>query len=120
MLTFNDYLNESLVYKLNKEFPKPGYIFRIHDRGKDLYLDIILVPYKDRGKGKGTKFLKRLIELAKEEGKDIYLNVSDMYAEDDNLKGDDLVNFYKKFGFKPTKNFKLNKEMVYKVGKNEI
>jgi hypothetical protein len=31
------------------------------------------------------------------------------------MKVDDLVKWYKSLGFKPTKDFKLTKEMVYKV-----
>jgi GNAT superfamily N-acetyltransferase len=114
-LTFNDYINETIVGQLYKEFPKSETIFNIDEKKDKLILNIVLVPFKQRNKGKGTKFMKRLIDLAKEKGKDIILYASDAYAEDTDMKVDDLVKWYKKLGFKPTSNFKLNKEMIYKV-----
>ena len=114
-MTFYDYLNETIKGKLHKEFSKSDAIFNIDEKSDKIILNIVLVPYKDRHKGKGTKFMQRLIELAKEKSKDIYLNASDMYAEESDMKVQELVNWYKSLGFKPTNNFKLNKEMVYKV-----
>jgi predicted GNAT family acetyltransferase len=114
-LTFNDYLNETITGQLHKEFPKSEAIFNIDEKPNKIILNVVLVPYKDRHKGKGNKFMHRLIDLAKEKGKDIYLNASDMYSEETDMKVDDLVKWYKSLGFTPTNNFKLNKEMVYRV-----
>jgi hypothetical protein len=114
-MTFYDYLNETVKGTLFKEFPKTETIFNIDERPDKIILNIVLVPFKKRNKGKGTKFMHRLIEIAEENDKDIYLYASDMYAEESDMKVEDLVKWYKSLGFKPTKDFKLNKEMVYKV-----
>ena len=100
---------------LSKEFDKTEAIFNIDEKSDKIILNIVVVPYKNRNQKKGTKFMKRLIEVAKEKGKDIYLYASDMYAEPDDMKVDDLVKWYKKLGFKETKDFSLTKEMVYRV-----
>ena len=113
-MTFYDYLNETVTGALHKEFPKSEVISNIDEKSDKIVLNVVLVPFKKRRKGLGTKFMKKLIELANKEKKDIYLNASDMYAEDEDMKVQDLVKWYKSLGFEETKNFKLNKEMVYK------
>ena len=113
---FKDFLIEGTVSQiLSSEFSKQDAIFNIHETHDKIMLNIIVVPFKVRKQGKGTKFMKRLQELAKEKNKDIYLNVSDAYAEENDPKVNELYKWYKKLGFQPTNNFKLNKEMVYKV-----
>ena len=49
----------------------------------------------EKNKGIGTKLLNKMIEFAKEEKKDIVLYASPL----DNRSVDDLIKFYKKFGF---------------------
>ena len=113
---FKDFLIEGKVSQiLSSEFSKEDAIFNIHETPDKIMLNIIVVPFNARKQGKGTKFMKRLIEVAKEKNKDLYLNVSDAYAEKNDPKADDLFKWYKKLGFRPTSNFKLNKEMVYEV-----
>jgi len=98
---------------LVKEFPRTEAIFNIDEKDDKIILNIVVIPYKERRKGKGTKFMKRLQEIAQEKGKDIYLNASDMYSEEDDMKVKDLIKWYKKLGFRESN--KLNNEMVYKV-----
>jgi len=112
---FKDFLTESVTNRLLKEFDKKDVIFNIHEASDKIVLNIVVVPFKVRKQGKGTKFMKRLIEVAKDKNKDIYLNVSDAYAEDTDPKVNDLIKWYKKLGFQETENFKINKEMVYRV-----
>ncbi len=113
---FKDFLIEKTVSNiLNSEFSKSETIFNIHETSDKIILNIIVVPAKVRKQGKGTKFMKRLIELAKEKNKDLYLNVSDMYSDEGDPKANELIKWYKKLGFKETKDFKLTKEMVYNV-----
>jgi predicted GNAT family acetyltransferase len=114
-LTFNDFINETVTGQLSKEFPKSEAIFNIDEKPNKIILNIVLVPFKERNKGKGKKFMNRLIEIAKEKNKDIILYASGAYAEDTDMQVEDLVQWYKRLGFKETKDFKLNKEMVYKV-----
>ena len=104
---------ETVKGTLTKEFPRTEAIFNIDEKSDRIILNIVLVPFKDRRKGKGTSFMKRLIELAEEKNKDIYLNASDMYAEDSDMNKDQLIKWYESLGFKTTN--KLNSEMVYKV-----
>ena len=114
--TFTDFLIEGKVSNiLLKEFPRTETIFNIDEKSDKIILNVVVVPYKVRKQGKGTKFMKRLIEIAREKNKDLYLNVSDMYADENDPKKDDLYKWYKKLGFKETNNFKLNGEMMYKV-----
>lgn len=49
----------------------------------------------EKNKGIGTKLLNKMIEFAKEEKKDIALYASPL----DDRSEDDLIKFYKKFGF---------------------
>jgi len=114
--TFTDFLTEGKISNiLLKEFPRTETIFNIDEKQNKIILNVIVVPYKIRKQGNGTKFMKRLIELAKEKNKDLYLNISEMYADEGDPHFNELYNWYKKLGFKETKNFKLNKEMVYKI-----
>ena len=122
-MSYLDYLIEdkstqkgqSIQRILTTEFPKSEIIFNIDEKLDKIYLNVVLVPFKKRKQGKANKFMKRLKELAKEYKKDIYLNVSDAYAEENDPKRGELFNWYTRLGFQKTKNFKLNQEMVYKV-----
>ncbi len=106
--------DQSIQRILTTEFPKSEIIFNIDEKLDKIYLNVVLVPFKKRKQGKANKFMKRLKELAKEYKKDIYLNISDAYAEENDPKRDELLAWYTRLGFQKTKNFKLNQEMVYK------
>ncbi len=100
---------------LQDEFKKSETIFNIHETPSKVMLNVVVVPHKVRRQGKGTKFMNRLQELAKQYHKDVYLNVSEMYADEGDPKLNELYKWYKKLGFKETDKFDLTKEMVYKV-----
>ena len=98
--------------QLMKEFmTQKKVIFNADEDDKNIHLNVVVVPEEMRRKGQGTKFMNRLKELAKEQGKTVTLNVSDMYAEEGDPKADDLEKWYKSLGFKmvdkKTKKMKL-------------
>jgi len=103
-----------IVQILKNEFGTDEVIFNISEKSEtNIYLNIIVVPFKKRKQKNGTKFMKRLIELANKNKKNIIINISDMYAEDGDPKAEDLHRWYKKLGFVETENYKYNKEMIY-------
>ena len=86
-------------------------IFNIDETDKNVHLNVVVVPAKNRKKGLGTKFMKRLQELARENNKTVTLNVSDLYADEDDPKADDLERWYSSLGFKMKD--KNRKEMIW-------
>ena len=120
------HLQESVKQKIQSKYPLPSkennpnsVVSKIEETPNEVYLGMVLVPYKNRNKKIGTKFMKDLIKIAKQENKDIRLNVSDMYSDDNDMKEKDLIKWYKSFGFEMIDNYK--KEMILKLRKqNDI
>jgi predicted GNAT family acetyltransferase len=118
---FNQLLEgKDLKIVLRKEFP--DVIFQIlgpydpmdHENGW-YRLQMIVVPYKLRGQGLATKFMKRFIELAKKEKNDISLTPDDSYQEPGEMTKKDLEKWYKSLGFekKHKDDFRMMDTMVY-------
>ena len=98
-MTYIEYITESTVEaKLSKEF-KNTVRFKLSESPDKVYLMIFVVPYKDRGNGIGTKFMKSLIKYAKELNKNIYLTPDDSYAEKEDMNKIQLTKWYKSLGF---------------------
>lgn len=87
-----------------KEFNEKnkGSKISVSEKGKDIILNTILLPEKQRGKGAGTAFMKELTEYADKNKKDIYLTPkSYTFKAADDLR---VENFYKRHGFTANKN----------------
>jgi GNAT superfamily N-acetyltransferase len=104
ILSFREYLpeSESVRARLLKKYPKTEVHFLADEDDKNIFLKMILVPYKKRRQGIGTKFMKDLIALAKEKGKTVTLVPSDLYAEEGDMDINQLKRWYKSLGFKET------------------
>ncbi len=103
---------------LKKEFPNTP--FKLTENKEFLVLMIVVVKYKKRHEGIGTKFMKRLIELAKKSNKDIYLSPDDSYAGADDMNKSQLIKWYKKLGFekKQRDDFRSWNTMCYYIEDN--
>ncbi len=117
-LSFKDILMESGVKKtIKREFPEVRFNLEEHDHpdGNFIVLNIVVVKYKERSKGTGTEFMRRLVELADQEQEDIFLSADDSYAEKDGMNKKMLIKWYKKFGFKdkPKSEQRNKNTMVY-------
>lgn len=91
--------------EFNKYFPS----------GRYLSIRDINVETLERGKGYGKKLMEKIIQFAKKEGVDtLHLNA---YAKTGRraLSQDDLVEFYKKFGFEVIKQGRRNSVMIKKL-----
>ncbi len=110
---FRSMLLESSIEKILKtEFKNIP--FKMEENDDFIDLVIFVIPYKERRKGKGTEFMKRIIELGEQEGKDIRLTPDDGYLTDDeDMSLSDLKSFYKKLGFKEKKSGKF--DYIYEV-----
>jgi hypothetical protein len=62
-------------------------------------LQMIVVPFKKREHQLGTKFMKRFVQLAKKENRDIMLSPSADYQEPGEMTKNDLIKWYKSLGF---------------------
>ena len=82
---------------LKKEFPNTP--FKLSENKDYIALAIFVVKFKDRRNGIGTKFMKRLIELAKESEKDIFITPTDDYSEETDMDKEELIKWYEKLGF---------------------
>ena len=103
MLTFEEYLTESTVNaKLRKDFADTVR-FNMQENDSRIILSILVVPYKERNKGLGSKFMCSLIKYAKEANKNIYLTPDDSYAEPEDMNKTQLTKWYKSFGFQKKK-----------------
>ncbi|MCK5537862.1 MAG: GNAT family N-acetyltransferase, partial [Bacteroidales bacterium] len=91
--------------------------FKLTENSEFLVLMIFVVKFKKRNMGIGTKFMKRLIELAKANGKDIFLTADSSYAENTDMNKSLLTKWYKKLGFINKKNsdFRTRNTMTYYV-----
>jgi len=105
---FKNILNESrnITEILHKEFPEvrfkltEGKSIDAESGEKDfIYLMIFVVVYKERKKGHGTRFVKRLVELAEVNNVDVFLTPDDSYAEKGDMKKTKLTKWYKELGF---------------------
>jgi GNAT superfamily N-acetyltransferase len=115
-ISFQELLeNKSVRSQLQSLYPmgpNSDVLFKIQETPDELYLGMVLVPAKKRGKGLADKFMKKMIQLAKENGlKRIRLNVSDAYSDD--MSNEDLIKWYKKYGFKLVN--KTTNEMILKL-----
>ena len=83
---------------LRTEFPNVR--FNMNTKKDSLELLILVVQFKERKQGIATKFMKRLIELAKKNHKKIYLTPDDSYSTEGDMNLEQIKNFYEKLGFK--------------------
>jgi GNAT superfamily N-acetyltransferase len=104
IISFKEYLpeSESVRAKLLKKYPKTQVHFLADETPDNVFLKMVLVPYKKRRKGIGTKFMKDLIKYAKEQNKSITLVPSDLYSEENDMDVNQLRKWYKSLGFKET------------------
>jgi len=104
---FEDNMSEDEYYELfpDDEFMQIGYL-NVYDK-------------KYMGEGIAKKLMKLAIDKAKKEGFDtIYLNASPMGTE--GLKLNNLVDFYKKFGFKEMINQGNNVQMILHANSKQL
>jgi len=108
VISFREYLpeSESVRAKLLKKYPKTEVHFLADESSDNVHLKMILVPYKKRKKGIGTKFMKDLIQYAKEQNKTVTLVPSDLYSDEGDMDINQLKKWYKSLGFKETGDFK--------------
>ncbi len=96
-------LEASVEDILRTEFPEIRFNMSKRKHQKDekswIELMIVVVQYKERNKGKGSEFMKRLIELAEQEKIDVFLTPDDSYSEKEDLSKSQLIKWYKKLGF---------------------
>ena len=91
----------SIQRELKNEFP--NVIFNSNEDESKFELNVVLVPFKDRNKGMGTKFMKRLVQLGKKNNKNLYLTPDDAYSEEGEMNKQQLTDWYESFGFKKHK-----------------
>ena len=108
----NELNGKSINSILKKEFSIP---FKLIENEEFLELMIVVVPWKQRGTGIGKKFMKRLIELAEEQNKDIFLSPDDSYSEPEDMNKGELSKWYTKLGFKKKEksDFRSHNTMCY-------
>ena len=87
--------------------------FKLTENDEFMVLMIFVVKFDDRHQGVGSKFMKRLIELAKEANKDIFLSPSDEYAEKSDMNKNQLIKWYKKLGFKKKQKSDFRSQNTY-------
>ncbi len=106
-LSFKDALLESSIENLlRREFPKVP--FQIKETSKNVHIVIYVIPYKDRQKGKGTQFIGRIQELAKQYQKSVTLVADDGYLDSEgDMTLKQLKAWYTKMGFKNTQGDKF-------------
>jgi len=73
----------------------------IYEDGKSLNLSRIVINPDSRGLGIGTKIMEDLVDYADKTGKIVTLTPSSDFGGNKNR----LVQFYKRFGFKPNKGY---------------
>lgn len=78
---------------INKE---NGYIKYSVDDMNENELVIDMVKTYEHGKGTATELIKEVIQIAKEEGKELSLYA---YPQDDSIDKDTLVEIYEHLGF---------------------
>ena len=61
-------------------------------------IDTILVPISHRGNGIGSTLIEKVICMSDHSGKDVYLSARPIGSSDPE-KLEQLVNYYRKFGF---------------------
>ncbi len=111
------FIESSINDKLRNEFPDVRFnMSKIRtQKGENPWVElmIVVVPYKDRNSGIGNKFMKRLIELSKEAGVDIFLTPDDSYAEKENMSKSQLIKWYKKLGFEKKRKDDFRSQNTY-------
>ena len=112
-------LESSIDNTLKREFPEVR--FKLSEHKDYAHLMIVVVKYKDRNKGQGTEFIKRLIELSEQEQKDIYLTPDDSYSEKSDMNKAQLTKWYKSLGFvkKHRDDFRNQNTMAYYTKNSE-
>lgn len=115
MKTFTDLMLEgrSIQAVLKKEFPEVR--FNASENEEFIALSILVVQFKQRNQGIGSKFMKRFVDLADEHKKDIFLTPDASYAEDGEMSKSSLIKWYQKFGFvnKEKSDFRSQNTMCY-------
>jgi hypothetical protein len=112
---FKQLLESSIKATMKQEFPDIRSIISEHD--DYITLGVVLVKADDRRKHKATDFMKRLIELAKKENKDIFLTPDDGYSGKGDMTTAELTKWYKKLGFKnkSKSDFRAMEKLAYYV-----
>lgn len=80
----------------DKEYAKLGFT----ESHKAFSIDIVLVPKAHRGKGIGSALIKHILAMADTLQKDIYLSARPIAGTTTPEKQQQLVKYYKNFGFK--------------------
>ena len=106
----NELKGTSIDRILKAEFKIP---FKLTENDEFLVLMIVVVPWKKRNEGIGNKFMKRLIQLAKEQNKDIFLTPDDSYAEKEDMSKAKLIKWYTKLGFKKKERSDFRSQNTY-------
>jgi GNAT superfamily N-acetyltransferase len=72
------------------------------DREEALFINDIYIKPEYQGKGYGSKIIQSAIEYAEKQGMPVALraSVGGHYNIKSDMSQQDLINFYKKFGFK--------------------
>lgn len=99
MREVNTYVGENCIVlnlKTNCIYPACAIISKMRDN--KWYFDRLMVPKEARHKGFASRLMQKLVELLDE--KDIEL-INEVHGRGD-LNNDQLVVFYKKYGFRET------------------
>lgn len=73
-----------------------GYIKYSQDDMNENELVIEMVEVLNKRKGTGTELVKKVIDIANKEGKELTLCA---YPQDESISLEDLIEFYEKLGF---------------------
>lgn len=100
--------NSKIVSEYNINFN-----LTIWDKDKTVWLNRIIIPKKYRCLHIGTKLMNEFINWLNENHYKSYLLVSNCYGTNEQI----LIDFYKKFGYKITNEFK-SKNNIYMIREN--
>ncbi len=83
---------------LRHDFPEVR--FNMRENGNTVELQIIVVQHLRRNQSEGKKFMKRLIELAHQNNKNVALTPDASYSSGDDMNQSQLTKWYERLGFK--------------------
>ena len=109
--------NSQIQRTLSREFPdvisKLYGPTAVHDDTSYMYLQIFVVPKDLRNNGLGTRYMKRLIDLSKKEGVDIFLTPDASYQPKNGMNLGQITDWYKSLGFKKKDKTDLRNQATY-------
>ena len=86
-----------------------GIELEIWDNGDYLELGKIIIPKQERGSGKGSDIMQKIVDYADSVGKDLRLTPSSDFGATSTAR---LKKFYQRFGFEKNKDLKYKDSMV--------